>query len=271
MTTMASTVTIFKPVGGSHCGVDTSRELYDLWVENKLCTIKDSPDDYAWFEEPGRILLYDYPRLDDRPIPKFKYGLFGNTVPKHERCFPWTFWARKPRLLERQREKKLLSFDERDVESVFLGKIENEIQYSNRTVQDWSTANLELFICPVAAPGPQHHKYTQEQYLDIIFRSKFGLCLPGYGPKCNREIELLGAGVVPIFTPGVDNTYHDPLVDGTHFISVENPIQVKERINSISKQQWEDMHAAGQSWYNKNASTTGSFNTTVEIATPLIK
>jgi len=268
---MSEIVKIYRPVGGTHSGKDTSRELYSLWAENGLCKIEDSPDDFAWFNQPGEILLYDYPRLDDREIPQFSYGLFGNTVPKQERCFPWTFWARRPRLLEHYREKGVPPLDERNTKSVFLGKIENEVQYDKRNTQDWSTAGLDLFLCPVAPGGSQQYQYTQEQYLDIIFHSRFGLCLPGYGPKCNREIELLGAGTVPIFTPGVDNTYHEPLIEDVHFISVETPQQVKEKIDSITEQQWNDMHLAGQEWYNRNASINGSFNTTLAITTPLIK
>ena len=56
-------------------------------------------------------------------------------------------------------------------------------------------------------PGPDYYKYSQKEYLDLIGSSKFGLCLAGYGPKCNREIELIGMGTVPVFAPEVDNTY----------------------------------------------------------------
>jgi len=44
---MSEIVKIYRPVGGTHSGKDTSRELYSLWEENGLCKIEDSPDDFA--------------------------------------------------------------------------------------------------------------------------------------------------------------------------------------------------------------------------------
>ena len=80
---------------GGHCG-DTFRELIDIWQENGYCEVEESPDSFCWVGSVTNILLYDFPRLDDREITKFKQGLFGNTVPKHPKCHPWIFWARSP-------------------------------------------------------------------------------------------------------------------------------------------------------------------------------
>jgi len=249
---------------GSHCG-DTFRELVDLWEEAGYCTVENSSNDFDWVDKVGGTILYDYPRIDDRQIPPFEHGVFGNFVPDHERCVPWTFWARAPRLLESTRQRGIKTYEERDIESIFLGKIENGIQNENRRNQDWSTAGVELFNCPVDKPGPDYYRYTQQEYLDLVGRSKFGLCLAGYGPKCNREIELLGLGSVPIFAPEVDNTYHEPLVEGLHFLRVDSPEQVKEKIDSTTKEQWIEMHEAGQDWFDRNASVHGSFNLTKKI------
>ena len=249
---------------GSHCG-DTFRELVDLWQEAGYCTVEESPNDFVWVDEVGSIILYDYPRVDDRQIPPFQYGLFGNHVPNHDRCLPWTFWARAPRLLESSRNSGIKPYGERDIESIFLGKIENNIQDSNRRNQDWSLAEVELFNCPVDKPGPDYYRYSQQEYLDLVGTSKFGLCLAGYGPKCNREIELIGMGTVPVFAPEVDNTYHEPLIEGVHFIRIQSPDQFKPVISSVTQEQWQKMHDAGQEWYARNASTEGSFNLTKKI------
>jgi len=262
---------LFKPLRykdeqlvGSHCG-DTFRELVDMWKESGYCTVEESPNDFVWVNEPGTTILYDYPRVDDRQIPPFQYGLFGNHVPEHERCIPWTFWARAPRLLEGTRSRGIKTYSERSTESIFLGKIENHIQNSNRRNQDWSTAGIELFNCPIDKPGPDHYQYTQQEYLDLVGDSKFGLCLAGYGPKCNREVELLGMGTVPLFAPEVDNTYHEPLVEGEHFLLVETPEQVKEVIDSVSEDKWTEMQKAGQEWFERNASTKGSYELTKKL------
>ena len=261
---------ILKPKGSSHCGPghhcgDTFRELADIWEELNLCKIEESPDNFCWANEHGNVLLYDLPRLDDRLIPPFKHGIFGNTVPDHPKCHAWTFWARSPRLLMEARNKPLFPYESRSIESIFLGKIENNIQNANRKNQNWENANIELFHCPVDTPGPDHYPFTKEEYLEKLRNSKFGLCLAGYGPKCNREIELLGMGVVPLFAPEVDNTYHEPLQEGVHFLRVNSPEDARKVIDSIDKDQWQKMHDAGQEWYQRNASPEGAFNVTKTI------
>jgi len=50
-----------------------------------------------------------------------------------------------------------------------------------------------------------------EDYLVKLSLSKYGLCLPGVGPKCLRDVEYMGVGTVPIFTPGVSIDYYDVL------------------------------------------------------------
>jgi|TARA_R110000782_G_scaffold99704_2_gene185570 hypothetical protein len=254
-------VNIYKPIGGSHGG-DTFRELLDMWAESGYCNLRESPDDYVWVEEPGNILLFDYPRIDDRPIPEFKTGLFGNTVPNNPQCKPWIFWGRKPREIEVQRQQ-CLSYDERSTLSIFLGKIENNIQYNNRTTYDWSS-QIEKFTMPISN-GPAPYPYTQIEYLNEIKNSKFGLTLPGYGPKCNREIEYLAMGTVPIFIDGCDTTYHNPLIENVHYIKVSEPDEIPEKINDIDKNQWKLLSINGTNWYNANCSRFGSFAITKRI------
>ena len=113
------------------------------------------------------------------------------------------------------------------------------------------------------------YKYTQEEYLDLLRKSRFGLCLPGYGPKCNREIELMALGVVPIITPGVDLTYFNPLVDGIHYVYVESPEELKSVIEKITESKWVEMSESCLDWFEDNCSVLGSFNTTQKIITSL--
>ena len=163
------------------------------------------------------------------------------------------------------RKTPLLGYADRDIESIFLGKIENGVQNQNRKSKDWERAGIELFHCPVDEPGPDHYPFTKEEYLEKLRHSKFGLALAGYGPKCNREIELLGMGVVPLFAPEVDNTYYEPLQEGVHFLRVNSPEDVRKVIDSVSESQWKRMHDAGQKWYQRNASPSGSFLITKKI------
>ena len=63
----------------------------------------------------------------------------------------------------------------------------------------------------------------------------------------------------------VENTYYEPMKEGVHFLRVNDPSEVKPIINSVSESQWQEMHEAGQDWYNRNASPEGSFTVTKTI------
>ena len=253
---------ILKPKTGH--GGDTFRELLDMWEENGYCEIEETDSNFCWVGERGKVLLYDFPRLDDRKQERFEIGLFGNTVPDCGGCSPWIFWPRKPRVVEEHRKELV---ETRTIESVFLGKIENDIQLHNRSQCRWDTS-VELFSMPKLMhrhASNTNYPYTQEEYLNIIKRSSYGLCLPGYGPKCNREIEYMAFGTVPIITTGVDVSYYDALVEGEHYIRVDTPEEISPKIRSISKEKWRQMSDNCVQWYERNASPKGSFETTVRI------
>lgn len=245
---------------------DTSRELMDLWKEMGLCQIIEGEveDCFLWAEEPGKILLYEYDRWDVFPgLPsKWQKGLFAGM--QHPQGLPWIYWSRRPKMLHEKIQKGLKNFNDRENESIFLGKIENGVQLQNRTRYDWSKY-IEFFSMPVQMGDSLKWKYTQEEYLEHVSNSKFGLCLPGYGPKCNREIEYLGLGVVPLITEGVDLKYNEPLIEGMHYFYVKTPEEIQYIIKNCSKDRWEYMSYSCKKWYNKNCSPIGSFETTCNI------
>jgi hypothetical protein len=180
-------------------------------------------------------------------------------------CFPWIFWARHPKKLEEHRLRGISSV-KKDIESIFLGKVENRKQYNNRMKENWGKY-VELFSMPVKLWDNYNlnYPYTQDQYLNYVKRSKYGLCLPGYGPKCNREIEYMGLGTVPVLTPGVDITYFDPPVENEHFIRVSEPWELPEMLQCISDIKWKNMSRNCLDWYNRNCSPKGSYDTTLRI------
>jgi len=245
---------------------DTSRELIDLWKEMNLCEVIENEvgDYFLWAEEPGKILLYEYDRWDVFPgLPNnWKKALFAGM--QHPQGLPWIYWGRRPKMLYEKIQSGLKGFDERNHESIFLGKIENGIQFQNRTRHDWSKY-VEFFSMPVQMGDSLKWKYTQEEYLEHVSNSKFGLCLPGYGPKCNREIEYLGLGVVPLVTQGVDLNYHEPLIEGMHYFSIKNPEEIADTIKKCSKDRWEYMSFNCKKWYERNWSPLGAFETTERI------
>ena len=245
---------------------DTSRELLDMWQESGYCEIIDGETDdvFIWANEPGDVLLYEYDRWDVYPgLPsRWRKALFGGA--QHPNGVPWIYWGRHPRKLEDKINDGIKSYDERNIESIFLGKIENGVQHKNRTAHNWPES-VELFNMPVKMGDSFNWPYTQDEYLHKVSLSKFGLCLPGYGPKCNREIELLGLGVVPIITPDVCTLYHDPLIEGKHYLRASTPENLREVIKSCTQKYWEFLSFNGQQWYEKNCSRLGSFQVTGRI------
>jgi hypothetical protein len=241
-----------------HAG-DTFLELLDMWVENGYChRIYSKETNHVWLNEIGDVLLYHADNLDWLRNTQYNHIFLGNPLCTIPNSHQWIFWGRHPKKMEMF--KTNLSYEERTIESIFMGKVENNVQLGRRTSLNWESS-VELFEMPIMG----QYKYSQTEYLQLLSKSKFGLCLAGYGFKCNREIELLSMGVVPIITDEVDINYCESLVENVHYLKVSNPNDVKEKINSVSKEKWEEMSKNCIDFYEKYFSTKGSFETTMNM------
>jgi len=243
----------------------SSREIFLEWGRRGYVELIESNNGFVWLNEIGDVLLHDQPTLEwlaERP-QKFNMALFGNLVPKEKNIFSWFFWGRHPLKLEKKAEK-YLGYDKRQFESMFIGKIENHIQAKFRPAHLWEKY-IEFF--DLITDDPRNpYKFTQDEYLDIMANSKYGLSLRGYGPKCNREIELLALGTVPLVAIECDmENYDEPLIEGKHYIRIEKPEHIPIVINNTSKEDWERMSKAGREWYFRNCSVDGSFQLTMKI------
>tara|TARA_R100000008_G_C3564515_1_gene158315 strand:- start:208 stop:1005 length:798 start_codon:yes stop_codon:yes gene_type:complete len=245
---------------------DTSRELVDMWEESNLCeVIRGEVDDvFIWANEPNDVLLYEYDRYDVYPgLPReCNKALFAGM--QHEYGRAWIYWGRHPRKLESKISEGIKTYEERNIESIFLGKVENKVQQHHRTKHDWSKV-IELFKMPMKLGDSFNWPYSQDEYLDKLANSKFGLCMAGYGPKCNREIEVMGLGVVPLMINNVCTIYHNPIKEGEHFLRVDSPEHAREVINNCDKDQWKYISDNARNWYEENCSREGSFKVTQEI------
>lgn len=119
-----------------------------------------------------------------------------------------------------------------------------------------------LDFCDIGIRGGN---ISPPHYMRLIRQARFGLCLPGYGKKCCREIELMAVGTVPIITPGVSLDYFDPPVVGKHCLLARNVEELEHLINHTSPAEWSELSWQAQDWYNRNASPKGSFDTTARI------
>jgi hypothetical protein len=243
---------------------DSFRELVELWAEAGLCERVYHDGVFVWLDAVGAegTLLYDRPTLEwleqaPEAERKWKKAFFGNE--QHADGKPWIFWARRPRLLERVRDNDFGSYSKN---LVFYGKIENSKQFKVRSQKatglDWASA-CDEFEMPVGGA----HKYTQQEYLYKLSESRFGLCLPGYGPKCHREVECMAVGTVPIITPGVDMTHYAvPPIEGVHYLRANTPEEARRMATELNDYEWREMACNCRAYFEHYLSPEGSWKIT---------
>ena len=250
---------------------DTFRQLLYMWSEKNLCILKEEDTKHVWYNAIGDILLYDRPTLEwiqsdsDLTVNKI---LFGNPLPPKQIeniSSSWIFWGRQPRELEKLSSNNL-DYSSRRIESIFIGKCENKVQEQFRLNQDWSNY-IQVYKMHKA---DEKYIYTQSEYLQLLKNSKFGISLRGFGPKCNREIELMAFGTVPIIDSTVSMDYYDSPIENIHYFRINNPSDIKKIVQSCSEEKWNQMSQACVNWYKKNCSTKGSFQTTMNAIKDLI-
>jgi hypothetical protein len=251
-----------------HAG-DSFREMAEIWEEQGLVSLERSVSSpYVWWNKVGDTLLYDRATFDWlKETPSlYEKILCGNPdaseVPKGVQ---WSFWPRRPKLVEELASQTLLSYKERSQQMVFYGRIENEVQLQNRSnnlVKACSEYDIPL--------GPDaQYKYSPRDYLIALSRSKFGLCLSGFGAKCNREIECMAFGTVPVVAPDVDmDLYANPPKEGVHYLRLKtfDPEEATKLIESITEEEWNRMSSSARVWWRQNASAEGLFQLTKSLA-----
>jgi hypothetical protein len=246
---------------------DSFREMIDLWAERGFVERKEDPSLTHCFL--GDVLLYDRPTwawLDKASDKEKEYRLClaGNPEASEKpKAKPWIFWPREPRLLEEMSQVSRKSYEDRKDTMVFYGRIENADQGQWRQdISGWKMACAKFSM----QQGKEPYILKPREYLEALQNAKYGLCIRGFGPKCNREIELLALGTVPVVTSGVDiYNYAEPLIDGTHVLCVSDHQDAMEKICKISEEKWLEMSEAGFQWWKRNCSIEGSWATTQKL------
>jgi hypothetical protein len=256
---------------------DMFREMVRLWEKKRWVRVLRTPrTPFLWWGGIGHVLLYDRPITKwlqySRP-PQIERLLTGNPTVKDIRQLfprlkdirPWIFWSRHPGQLETlanlygQRD-----WADRTIESQFVGKCESELQVQNRTKHAWESG-VSLWVM---AKKDEKHRYTHEEFLKLLSQTRFGLSLAGYGNKCNREIEYMAMGVVPLVAPEVDMTsFAHPPQEGVHFLRVQSPADIQKVIKSVNEMRWRQMSRNCHEWWRQYASVRGAFDVTRRLAT----
>ena len=263
---------LFMPTGHTgffrHAG-DSFREIAGEWGRRGYVTVKPSSCANIWLGGIGEVLLYDRPTnewLIKSPAKEMKWNkaLFGNPAPQGNKGLSWSFWPRRPLLVEQlvQKGTPLKPWEERRKTLVFYGRSENSVQKGHRTRFDWSTVCDDF----VHIQGTDPYPYTHEQYLELLSNAWFGLCLAGYGFKCHREIECMAMGCIPICGPDVDMTlYAEPPVEGLHYLRATDPAAAKAALEKITPDRWMVMSVACRDWWKRNCSVDGLWALTQKL------
>ena len=164
---------------------------------------------------------------------------------------PWIFWPEKPIVVEKLlKNENIKTYEDRIIETIFIGNIENNSPWKNVLTEYHHIENHN-----------DNDKFTYLEYLMKLRNCKYGLCLPDYGSKCYREIELMAFGTVLIVTPEVSTkSYMEPLIENTHYILVKNPEELKEKVSIIPEKKWKVMSNACFEWYQRNVHSKNSWN-----------
>ena len=251
-----------------HAG-DSFREMAWLWDKRGYVRVHEAPVKQVWLNDLGDVLLYDRPNYDwlkaaPAAESKWRLALFGNPAPPSADTRAWSFWPRRPELVEEivAAGMPARSWEARLQKAVFYGRSENGVQLSRRKTYDWSTACSEF----VHLEGLKPYPFSQKQYLERLTLARYGLCLAGYGFKCHREIECMAMGCVPLVAAEVDMTnYAEPPQEGLHYIRVEKPSDVEDVVKKIDADQWSLMSVACRDWWRRNASVDGMWELTAKL------
>jgi hypothetical protein len=246
--------TVCKDVKGVY-----SPSVKNVFLKSGICLYDRDNTDHYWLDEEtyARMMQMGSPIMylgncdmkEDEKIIRSKYNSPALKI------YPWTYWSRFPIRLAKKLNNGLgtKTYAERSVRSIFIGNVENSVQGKYRVGKGWETA-IDVYHCTMG----REHKFTHEEYLDQLANAKFGLSLRGFGAKCHREIELMACGTVPVVSSDVcTDSYINPLMEGVHYLRVNAPEELNEKIGEIDEEKWTQMSNACKKWYYENTSANG--------------
>jgi hypothetical protein len=261
---------------------DSFRELARMWALGiaekaaagsvpEIVVRSARGENHCWLGGRRRVLLFDRPCAQKwadatartRPLR----SLVGNTgYDVLPRALPWIFWPRRPlhmaQFLAAVPPAKLDAPRSRQIVLIARFQTGKQIRARALVTRDpgWR-AQVDDWHVGSAVPT-----LPSRTYIARIAAARFGLCVAGYGPKCHREVELMGVGTVPVVLPGVDiQRYAEPPVEGTHFLRADTPAALAG-IKKMPHGEWLRMSRAGRDWYARNVAPQGSLRRTLEVA-----
>lgn len=186
-------------------------------------------------------------RIDQQTLSGLDKVFCCNYIPRKHKCIPLIYFPYKyDELLSLRTASK-----DRNIEVSWCGS-----QYRKRVRKNYDLVQYCDWSLTV---HNSNEMIPFEEYIDILKSSRFSLSLPGFGPKCHKDIEAMAVGTVLAFTPGSCHRYFNKLVEGKHYIIVKNEEDIR-RLKEMPNEQWQMMSKNCTKWFNDNIAPEGAYN-----------
>ena len=255
-------IKLYTPVN-KDCNYIGFNEIITDWEENGL--IERIKIDYkgrfcAWVGRIGGLVLE--PSDIGRQSLPYEYALcsqYRKGWENNPKILPWNFFVRNWGDYKKVQDQLPL---EKTHKSIFSGTIRS----TNPVKRDIWINSTEIFSYrPARTYNRTNLLYpTLGDYYKALAQTRFGLCPCGDIGKCQREVETMGVGCIPIFTPGVETSYFVRPTEGVHYIYADNPQEMNDKINSMSEEQQKHLREEGIKFFNDYCSPNGLWNSVLK-------
>ena len=204
------------------------------------------------------IVIWPWDKVRRHHITEYGKMLGCNGVFNDRRCKPSIYFPKKYEELLKIRSRA--SFKHNDFDIAWCGSSYRRRRRANFDLVsgcDFKWTSGWIGTRKVHLEKPQ---IPFKEYITILGSSRFCLCLPGFGPKCHRDIEAISVGTVPIFTPGCCTNYFNKLIEGVHYVRA-NSLDDLDNIKRIGDSEWLRLSTNCLNWFNNNISPMGAYNT----------
>lgn len=181
-----------------------------------------------------------------------------------KRIVPLNLYARDWNAIDIER-KKYNCWESRTIESLFSGTIRGDQHTRNK----WTNSTTIWSTAPARTYNRTNKLYsTQKEYYEALHNTRFGLCLGGDGgdkSACQREIEVMLLGCIPVFDKHVSIELYEPLVENKHYLLADNPEEMRHKINALTKDNIDYMLNEIQDYAETFLTPEGIWQSIIEI------
>lgn len=232
-------------------------QVYEYWedkgyIKREFIPMKRDRRFIAWVGRVGGLALE--PSNIDSISDQYEYVLccqYRSDWHNKEKVLPWNFYVRDHKSLMEVR--KIMPI-KKTIQSIFSGTIRGE----NHPRNVWKGATEVFGWRPARRYTRTNNLYSSSfEYYKALASSKFGLCLVGDCPVCQRETETLGAGCVPVYTPGIEWKYFASPRENIEFIFAKDPDEFKNKMESMTEKEILEISNNAMSFYDNHCSPEG--------------